>query len=186
MIGKSIAIIVANGSEDIETIVPADIWRRAGIKVSIISIEDSINIELSSKTKIIADELLNISKLSDYTGLYFPGGKGFKNYFKFDKESEFIKKINDEFINNEKKYLLAMCAAPSYLISVGLINNRNYTCYPGYETEMKQTYKDESVVYHENLITANGPGSVFEFAYKVVDEIVGSSEELSKEMMWKK
>ena len=35
----SIAIIVANQCEEMEVIIPADIWRRAGISVQIISIE---------------------------------------------------------------------------------------------------------------------------------------------------
>ena len=81
-----------------------------------------------------------------------------------------------------------MCAAPMYLAKVDLIKGRNYTCYPGFEKEFPETYKNENVISHENLITGKGPGAVFELAFKVIEEIISEEEsnELAEAMIYKK
>ena len=38
---KNIGVFICNGSEDIETVTPIDIWRRAGQNIKTISIESS-------------------------------------------------------------------------------------------------------------------------------------------------
>lgn len=183
---KSIAVIITEKNEDIEVVAPIDIWRRAGIKVQTFSISESNIIQLAHGTNIIPDNNFNLEKISKFSAVYFPGGKGFENYFNFFNNSEFISLLKNEFINNDEKYILAMCAAPKFLAFSGLINGRNYTCYPGFEVEFPETYRNENVISHENLITAKGPGVVFEFAFKVVEEIISKekAEEISSEMFF--
>ena len=71
-----VAVIVANKSEDIETIVPVDIWRRAGIIVKLISIEKKKSLILSNGMKISCDDILAKENLSKYNAIYLPGGLG--------------------------------------------------------------------------------------------------------------
>lgn len=183
---KSIAVIVTNKNEDIEVIAPIDIWRRAGFKVITYSIADKLDITLAHGTKFIADEMFDLEKIEKSVAVYFPGGEGYKDYFKYDENSEFIKMLKSEFIDDEEKYLISACAAPMFLAKVGLINGRNYTCYPGFEKEFPDTYKNENVVSHENLITGKGPCVSFELAFKVIEKIMSKekADELAKAMIY--
>lgn len=185
---KSIAVIVTNKNEDIEVIAPIDIWRRSGIRVTTYSISNSVNLEFAHGTKFIADEMLNIDKIEKSTAVYFPGGEGFNDYFKYDKNSDFVKILKEEFVENKEKFIISMCAAPMYLAKVGLINGRNYTCYPGYEKEFPETYKNEDVVCHENLITGKGPCVSFDLAFTTIDKIISreKSDELAEKMIYKR
>jgi 4-methyl-5(b-hydroxyethyl)-thiazole monophosphate biosynthesis len=108
-----IAVLVAPGSEDIETIVPIDLWRRAEISVTVISILPNKEIILSNNTRIITNTTLADEKLEEYDAFFLPGGAGIK-YLDDEHASKFITyaKTNSK---NDKIMFFAICAATSKL-----------------------------------------------------------------------
>ncbi len=182
---KKIAIIITQGNEDIETIAPGDIWRRAGIEVDYISIDNTLDIQLAHGTQIKANKTIYDTKISDYDAVFFPGGMGYKNYFnQFSDQGEFIKTLKEEFINKEDKFILSICAAPDFLGKNNLIDSRNATCYPGFEESFKDTYQHIPVCNHDNLITAAGAYYAIDFAIEVVKQMCPSkSDKLEKELL---
>ena len=71
-------VFVANGTEDSELVTTISLLKRANIDSYLISTEDSLVITGSHSTRITCDELLsnlNLRKMMDYDGLFFPGGK---------------------------------------------------------------------------------------------------------------
>ena len=66
-----IATLIANKSEDIETVAAVDIWRRAGISVRLISVEKKKNITLANGVKISCDEILAKENLSKYNAIFY-------------------------------------------------------------------------------------------------------------------
>jgi putative intracellular protease/amidase len=105
-----IAIMVANGTEDIELVVPLDIWRRAGLSVKLLSIEKKKNVLLAHGTKVSCDEILSKENLSKYNAFFLPGGKGCE---RFNKElaPKLVTFAQKEY-KNTKFTFMAICAAP--------------------------------------------------------------------------
>lgn len=181
-----IGIIVANGTEDIELVVPADIWNRAGIIVKLISIHKKKNVVLANGTKVSCQSILETENLSKYNAIYLPGGtKGceqFNNVF----APKLIKFLRAN-ANNQKIKFLSICAATKVYGELGMLKGVKATCYPGYEKSFKSSYVNQPVVASKQFITANGPGSVFEFAFKVVNDLISptKAKEVAKAMLYK-
>lgn len=177
-----IAAIACNKTEDIELVTPVDLWRRAGIRVDIISLEKKNSIILNSGIKISCDNMIERANLEQYNAIFLPGGAGHEKYFIENwpnKNNEGIVKLH-KFLNkfNEsKKHILAICAAPSILGYLGILKDHKATCYPGYETSFKDNYVDVPYIIDGHIITGRSPAISMEFAYAVIRELAGSEIE---------
>ncbi|MGL5591379.1 MAG: DJ-1/PfpI family protein [Mycoplasmoidaceae bacterium] len=183
-----IAIMLATASEDIEVIVPADLWRRSGMIVELVSIEKKNTIVLQSGTKISCNSTIDKTNLSQYTAIYMPGGEGHLKYLDPKANPKLKKNLEKDFLNHKDKYIISMCATPSVLIEWDLIKTRKFTCYPGYGDKLKKNYVDKPVHVDGTLITGRSPGSVFEFSLKVIETLINEEarKKLEKEIIYKK
>ncbi|MDR2847154.1 MAG: DJ-1/PfpI family protein [Mycoplasmataceae bacterium] len=179
-----IAVLVAPGSEDIETVVPTDLWRRAGISVTLISILPNKEINLSNSIRIITSTTLADENLSDYDAFFLPGGSGIK-YLDDEHAAKFIEfaKANAK---NEKIKFLAICAAASKFGEWNMLTDISATGYPGTTSTYQSTYVDKPVVVCKNFITSQGPGTSFQFALAVISECLGKekAEEIKKQTIY--
>lgn len=160
-----IAVLLANGLEELEALTPVDVLRRAGAKVYMISIGEKTVVG-SHNISIIADLLLEETNLLEYDAIILPGGMpGAKNL------SE-----NRTVISEVKKALLdgrlvsAICASPAVILAKhNFLENRKATCYPAPEfiKALDGSYTGENVTVDKNLITANGPKSALEFSLAI-------------------
>lgn len=180
---KKVAIILADGFEDIEALATADILRRAEIQCDLVSIENEF-VRTAHNITVKADKLMDES-IEEYDMIVCPGGlPGAESLSKSEKVLEVIKK----FSNIEDKYIAAICAAPAMVLqAAGVEKDKYITSYPGEEYENmleKANYVDELVVVDGNLITSRGPATTFLFAYKLVDILGGNSEKLKEGMLW--
>jgi len=76
--------------------------------------------------------------------------------------------------HSEGKRMAAICAAPSVLGELKLLEGKQATVYPSFENFLKgATLTDTPVVKDGNIITAKGPGMVFDFALAIVAELTG-------------
>ena len=59
---------------------------------------------------------------------------------------------------------------------LNLLNGKNAVCYPGYENDLigAKVSLNEKVVVDGNIITSRGPGTSFDFAFKIVEVLKGS------------
>ena len=89
-----IAIMVAQESEDMEVIVPYDLWKRAGISVEKISVEKKNTITLQSGTKIYCEEILEKTNLDRFTAIYLPGGRGHEKCL----AEQFCNKLHEKLV----------------------------------------------------------------------------------------
>ncbi len=171
---KQAVIFISNGTEEIEAVATIDILRRCGVCVDVVSIDNSKNIVCSNKTILVADKTLD--KLgNNYFDIFdmviLPGGMpGTTHLLKCKK----VVDICSEFINNNK-FVCAICAAPIVLGKNNLLKNIHATCYPGFEGDLNGAIlTNKSVVQDGNIVTAKGPGVVFEFAWSCAKLLVGS------------
>jgi 4-methyl-5(b-hydroxyethyl)-thiazole monophosphate biosynthesis len=76
--------------------------------------------------------------------------------------------------NQEDKLIAAICAAPSVLGRLGILQGKQATCYPGFEEYLGESYIDGLVVESKNIITAKGPGLSSDFAFCIIEKLAGS------------
>ena len=176
-----IAILLANGFEEIEALTPLDVLRRAGVDVETIGIGAEI-ITGAHNIQVVADITDAEANAEDYDGVIFPGGMpGAVNL----DAAEFTDKIIDA-VKSKNGIIAAICAAPLVLGRRGLLEGKKATCYPGFEEELKGAdVLSLSVVADGNIITARGMGVALEFS-KVLTSIIVSKEEserISKAIM---
>ena len=176
---------LADGFEEIEALATVDILRRAGVEISTVSMNDELTVTGSHNIKVFAD-----MKASDFpadksgiTGAIYPGGM---------PGSETLSSGKNTLPSDIARYCVendilvgAICAAPIVLGRIGLLENKNATCYPGFETELKgANYTGKRVTVDGNIITGRGPGCSVDFALTLVEKIKGKdlSDEIRKSM----
>jgi protein deglycase len=175
-----IAIPLANGFEEIEAIVPVDIWRRAGFEVVMLSISNELIVTGAHQISVLADGLLDETQIDDAAMLFLPGGMpGAQN---LDNHQPLNKMVNE--FATKGKVLGAICAAPLILGHNNLLNGKRATCFPGFENELYgAAITGQQVETDGNIVTAIGAGSAVEFAFSIVARFKG--EEFAKELSLK-
>ena len=126
---KTILVHLAIGFEEMEAIVPVDVWRRAGFVVYTVSITGDKIVTGSHNISVVADLLFEEVKYDDADMIFLPGGMpGASN---LDAHKGLQKKILE--FGQKEKYMAAICAAPLVLGHNNLLKGKKATCFPGYE-----------------------------------------------------
>ncbi len=166
-----VVMLLANGFEESEAIVPADILTRAGMEVTLVSVEDSLLVESTHGIKLTAQCLVSEIGGDDIDALVLPGGMpGAQTLADSFLVKELVQKAVDKGI-----YVAAICAAPFVLGQMGLLDGRNIACYPGFEKYMPEAnVTGEKVEVDDIFITAQGMGVSLEFGLKIAEMLVGA------------
>lgn len=163
-------ILLANGFEDMEMITTLDLLRRANIEVYTFSVKEDKKVLSQSRVCYESDYLLKDAILLEYDFLVIPGGKAVFN----DLNSEVINNVVLDFVNRDK-LIASICAAPTILGKLGLLENKNFTCFPSLENDcLGGIYmKQSKVEVAGKFITSRSAGTAIEFALKIIEELVG-------------
>ncbi len=164
---KKIAVIFADGMEEIEALTPVDVLRRANVLVDTVSVKD-ITVTGSHGIKVLADKTLDQVDFSEYDGIVIPGGMpGATNIADAKKVVEALKEFKQS-----GKLVSAICASPAVVLaSNGIIGEEKATCYPAqaFVSALGDNYTGAEVEVFANLITANGPKSAMKFAFAICE-----------------
>ncbi|MBQ0072916.1 MAG: DJ-1/PfpI family protein [Prevotella sp.] len=174
---------IANGSEEIEALTVVDVLRRAGIDIKTVSITGTEEVELSHGVKMKCDTTIEAADLSDADMLLLPGGlPGATNL----NEHEGVRQAMLRQYQSGKK-VGAICAAPLVLGSLGILQGKKATCYPGFEDQMTGAeYTKEIYTIDGNVITGEGPAATLPYSYAIL-EMLGektAAENLREGMMF--
>ena len=176
-----VVVFLADGFEECEGLLVVDILRRAGLKTIMASVTGRVEIDSSRHIEIKADCLAENVDYATAKMIVLPGGRlGTENLSKSDLV---IKKCR-EFGKN--KMVAAVCAAPSILASLNLMNKA--TVHPDFKDRMGEVrVLDEEVVVDGNVITGQGLGATIPFALKLVETLVSSekSERIKRAICYK-
>ncbi len=174
---KKVEVVIAGGFEEGEALVIIDIMRRAGIDCKSAGL-DGKEVTGAHNITMMCDKVIDEST-KDADMIVMPGGYGGTDAM---RESE---KLRDILVtmNNEGKYVCAICAAPEVLFKAGLLKDKKFTAYPGYEKKITDgTYMAESVVQDGNIVTGRGPSLAYQFAYYLSD-LLGADVQAVKDKM---
>ena len=180
---KKVALMIADGSEEIEALTVVDVMRRAGITCDIISVSEK-EIVSAHNIKIVADKVIDES-IKKYDMIVLPGGlPGADNL----ADNDLLIETLQEFSKDNNKYIGAICASPAIVLSKANIEEgKNITSYPGKGFEdllKKANYTENLVEVDGNIITSRGPATAMLFAYKLLDVLGHNSKEVSDGMLW--
>lgn len=173
-------MFLADGFEEVEALAPLDILRRANVDIVTVGVNGEFAVGAHDIT-VKADILLSDVNLDDLEGVILPGGLGGTN--NMDSSSK-VKEII-KFASDNDKLVCAICAAPSILGKMGLLEGKEATCYPGFEnTFTGGKYIKKSVVKCGNFITSDGMGSAYKFGFAITQALAGCDvEEKIKEQI---
>jgi len=168
-----VLIILADGFEEIEAVAPIDLLKRAGIEVIMAGLGKK-EVCGSHGIKIVADEIFDKSN-ENFDAVILPGGPGHQNLMNDDDVLELVK----NFYKSDK-LCCAICAAPKIFDKAGILANKNYTCFPSSQKEIKSgNYIDEDFVADGNVVTSKAAGTAVDFAFAVIKKLLGEAAAFS-------
>lgn len=180
---KHISVFLADGFEEIEGLTVVDILRRAGVQVDTVSITGDLTIHGAHQIEVQADRLFEEMDFSDVDMLVLPGGMpGTRNLQNHAGLCELLKAYN-----NEEKYVAAICAAPSVLGGLGILDGRKACCYPSFEEKLGTAeVVFEQVAEDGHVITSRGMGTAIPFALRLTAALCGEekAEEVKKAILF--
>ena len=165
-----IAILLADGFEEIEALTPLDILRRAGLDVRTVAVTGKIAVG-SHGIPVICDMTADEVKLDELTAVIFPGGM--PGSLNLDASPFSDKAIGA--VTKNGGIIAAICAAPLVLGRRGLLKGKHAVCYPGFENELigATVPNNVTVAIDGNIITARGMGVAIHFSLALVEKILG-------------
>ena len=106
---KKVYVFLADGFEDVEALIPIDVWRRGGLDVVTVSTTDFPLVQTAHGVNIEADMMFEQCDFSDADLLFLPGGMpGASNLY---AHKGVCKAIVDQFAAGKK--VAAICASPA-------------------------------------------------------------------------
>ncbi|WP_130838600.1 DJ-1 family glyoxalase III [Lachnoclostridium sp. Marseille-P6806] len=168
---KKTAVFLADGSEEIEALTVVDLLYRAGIPVQTVSVNKTPEVLSSHGVRIIADTTVDRLNFDELDMLVLPGGMpGTTN---LQNCETLIRELRRFFA--EGRRISAICAAPTILAGLGMLEGKHATCFPGQESNMAgAVLTREPATQDGNIITGRGMGCSIPFALKIVSHYLGS------------
>ena len=166
---EEVLVPVANGTEEMEAVIIADVLRRAGVQVCVASIEDSKLVKCSRMVELVADELMEDVVSRKFAAIALPGGMPGSERL---RDSEVLSGA----LETHTGLLSAICAAPAVVLEDrGLCDGRKATCHPAFQGQLNNLSSDR-VAIDGKLITSQGPGTAFEFSLALVSHLLGEDK----------
>ena len=169
--GKNIAIVMADGFEEIEFTSPSQALKEAGANVTVLTPkQEAVKAwDTTDWSKSYAsDGAVEEADANQFDALMLPGGVMNPDNLRGNaKAITFI----SEFLK-QKKPVAAICHAPQTLIETGLLKDRTLTSYSSIKTDLKNAganWQDSEVVVDGNLITSRKPDDLPAFNQKMVE-----------------
>lgn len=166
-------LFLADGFEEIEALTVVDVMRRAGMDIKTVSIKNSEKVTGAHGVVVTADLTFDDADFGDAEWLIAPGGMpGSKHLADYVPLQQLLTR---HFENGGK--IASICAAPALVLSpLGILKDREATCYPGMEQLMVDAVRrDAPVIALDTLITASGPATALRFALAIVANSMGES-----------
>jgi 4-methyl-5(b-hydroxyethyl)-thiazole monophosphate biosynthesis len=172
-----VAVFVAEGLEEIEGLTVVDLLFRAGIPCDTVSITQGRTVTSSHKVTIVCDRSIadDDFDFSAYRLVVLPGGvPGTPNLAACEPLAAELRRRFDEGLP-----VAAICAAPTILAELGLLEGRHATCYPdrqGVLADHGAIVDEGNVVVDANLTTSRGMGTAIDFGLSLIAQIKGQDE----------
>jgi protease I len=170
--GKKIAILVADGFEQVEMTEPRNALEKAGAETVIVSpANGKVKGWKSTKwgNQFAVDIPLDQGHAEDYDGLLLPGGVMNPDHLRINPAAVAFARGFFE----AGKPVAAICHGPWTLAEAGVVRGRRMTSYPSIKTDLINAgakWVDEEVVVDQGLVTSRKPDDIPAFNRKMIEE----------------
>ncbi|MEP6698290.1 MAG: type 1 glutamine amidotransferase domain-containing protein [Verrucomicrobiota bacterium] len=170
--GKKVAILAADGFEQVEMTKPRAALEEAGARVSIVSVAtgEIQGMKHADKgDKFAVDLSLAEAQPQDFDALMLPGGLINPDTLRSTDEAlEFVRHFFQE-----GKPVAAICHAAWVLIDAGVARGKTMTSWPAIKTDVRNAgahWVDKEVVVDNGLVTSRKPDDIPAFNKKMIEE----------------
>ncbi|MBE5947606.1 MAG: DJ-1/PfpI family protein [Lachnospiraceae bacterium] len=167
---KKVFAFLADGFEEVEALAVIDLLKRAKIDTVMVSIMDTLTVTGAHKIQVIADKLYSEIDYKEADLLFLPGGgTGTKNL----KAHKALADALLDFAADDTKRIAAICAAPSVLGLLNILNGKKAVCYPGFEEQLLGAeVVTDGVITDGRITTAKGMGVSIELGLELISLLV--------------
>src|SRR5438477_9945408 len=170
--GKKVAILVADGFEQVGMTKPREALEQAGAQTKIVSLKpgqiQGMN-HADKGDKFDVDLTVKDARPDEFDALLIPGGLLNPDALRMDKGT---REFAAQFFR-EGKPVAAICHGPQVLISADLVRDRKMTSWPAIEVDMRNAgarWLDEEVVVDNGLVSSRKPDDIPAFNRKMIEE----------------
>ena len=180
--GKKVAILVAEGFEQVELTGPRRALDDAGAETKIVSpargeVQGWNHYDKGDKFKV--DVPLAEADAQDFDALLLPGGVANPDQLRMKPEAvRFVKAFFDA-----GKPVASICHGPWTLIEAGAVRGRTMTSWPSIKTDLINAgaeWVDREVVTDNGLVTSRKPDDIPAFNEKMIEEFAEGAHRAQK------
>ncbi|KAK4270717.1 hypothetical protein QN277_019492 [Acacia crassicarpa] len=170
---KKVLLPIGFGTEEMEAVILVDVLRRAGAEVTVASVEPQLEVEAAGGITLVADTDISTCSEDIFDLVALPGGMPGSVRL---RDCEVLRKITCKQAE-EKRLYGAICAAPAVtLLPWGLLRKKKTTCHPAFMDKLPTFWAVKSnIQVSGELTTSRGPGTTFQFALSLVEQLFGES-----------
>jgi protease I len=185
LLNKHVAILSADGFEQVELTKPKEALENAGAHVSIVSLKSGeiqgMN-HADKGDKIPVDIPLEKANPDDFDALMLPGGLINPDTLRMSPEAlDFVRTF---FLTG--KPVAAICHGPQVLISAGVLKGRKLTSWPAIQDDVRNAgaqWVDAEVFVENGLVTSRKPDDIPAFNKKMIEEFAEGEHAKQREIM---
>jgi protein DJ-1 len=166
-----VLVLLAPGAEEMETVIVVDVLRRAAVEVTVAGLQGAGPVTCSRQVKLLPDVALDSAR-GPFDAVVLPGGaQGAEALAASPKVLDLLREQEEA-----GRWIAAICAAPIVLVAANVAGGQALTSHPSVKARVEGhgRYSEERVVRSGKLITSRGPGTAFEFALAIVEELMGT------------
>jgi protease I len=182
--GKKVAILVADGFEQVEMTKPRNALDEAGAETKIVSLKSGQiqGMHHADKgDKFDVDLTIDEANAEDFDALMIPGGLMNPDALRASKDAL---QFTRHFFESGKPAAV-ICHGPWVLIDAGVVRGRRLTSWPNIQTDVKNAggkWVDEEVVVDNGLVTSRKPDDIPAFNKKMIEEFCEGKHSPTKQM----
>ena len=177
--GKRVAILIADGFEQVEMTEPCRALNEAGAQTQIVSpvqgqVKGWNHTEWGDQFPV--DVALDTANPNDYDALLLPGGV--MNPDKLRANPTAVKFVRSFF--QDGKPIAAICHGPWLLVEADVVRGRTLTSYQSIKTDIKNAggdWVDQEVITDHGLVTSRKPDDIPAFNRKMLEEFAEGRHE---------